>query len=147
MSSPLDSLLNLSEITIESCLEVEGYACLHVRILAERTECLHCQNPTSELNQVRSILVRDLPTFGKSVYLQVPRRQFYCRKCQKYFTEKLEFIDCRRLHTRRYEQSIYNRVQNSSIDQISREENLSAEEIQGIFTYVSNQLKKKTGSR
>ncbi len=143
MSSPLDSLLNLPGITVESYLEVEGYLCLHVRILAERTKCLHCQNLTSELNQVRSILVRDLPTFGKPVYLRVPRRQFYCRKCQKYFTEKLEFIDCRRLHTQRYEQSIYNRVQNSSIEQISREENLSPEEIQGIFTYVSNQLKKK----
>lgn len=142
MSSPLDSLLNLPEITVESCLQLEGYVCLNVRIIAKEVECSRCQNPTSELNQVRFILVRDLSTFGKPVYLKVPRRQFYCRKCQKYFTEKLEFIDWRRLHTQRYEESIYYRVQSSSIEQLSREEELSSEEIQGIFKHVSNQLKK-----
>lgn len=139
MSFPLDFLLNLPEITVESCFQVEGYVCLHVKILAGGTECHHCQNHTSELNQVRSILVRDLPTFGKPVYLKVPRRQFYCRKCQKYFTEKLEFIDWRRLHTQRYEESIYHRVQSSSIEQISREEELSPgspELVVMIFIYV-----------
>lgn len=146
MSSPLDSLLNLPGITIESCLHVEEYVCLHVRILAEEIQCPHCKNYTPYLHQIRSILVRDLPTFGKPVYLKVPRRQFYCRKCQKYSTEKLKFIDWRRLHTQRYEKSIYYRVQSSSIEQISREEDLSTEEIQGIFSHVYNQLKKKDWS-
>lgn len=147
MSSSVDALLDLPGITVESCLEVEGYVCIQVNVLAAGIECPHCQKFTSELNQVRSILVRDLSTFGKPVYLKVPRRQFYCRKCQRYSTEKLEFVQERRLHTQRYEQSIYQRVQSSSIEQISREENLNSEEIQGIFTYISNQLKKKTGSQ
>jgi len=73
----------------------------------------------------------------------VPRRKFYCRKCQRYSTEKLEFIDWRRSHTQRYEANIYERVQSSSIEQISREEKLSSSEIQGIFNHVSNQLKKQ----
>ena len=42
----------------------------------------------------------------------------------------------------RYESNIYHRVQNSSIEQISREEDLSYSEINGIFNHVSNQLKK-----
>ncbi len=35
---------------------------------------------------------------------------FYCRKCQRYSTEKLDFIDSMRSHTQRYEENIYERV-------------------------------------
>lgn len=146
MNSTLDSLLNLPGLTVEGLVHVEGYLCLPVKILATKTNCLHCQNSTQELHQITSILIRDLPTFGSPVYLKMPKRRFYCRKCQKYFTENLEFIDSRRLHTQRYEKNIYYRVQSSSIEQISREENLSSEEIKGIFSHVSNQLKKRLGA-
>ena len=147
MSSTLDSLLNLPEITIEGSVQMEGYVCLQIKILAPGINCPHCQKPTQELHQSSSILIRDLPTFGSPVYLKVPRRKFYCRTCQRYSTEKLEFIDWRRSHTQRYELKIYHRVQTSSIEQISREEALSSEKIQGIFSHVSNQLKKRTGSQ
>ncbi|WP_245555458.1 transposase family protein [Baaleninema simplex] len=33
-----------------------------------------------ELNQTRTVRVRDLPISGQLVYLQIPRRQFYCKK-------------------------------------------------------------------
>ena len=142
MSSTLDSLLNLPGVTIEGLVQVEGYVCLQVKILALGINCPHCQNPTQELHQSSSILVRDLPTFGSPVYLKVPRRKFYCRKCQRYSTDHLEFIDWRRSYTQRYEENIYARVPISSIQQISRDEDLTSEEIQGIFNHVSNQLKK-----
>jgi transposase len=75
MSSPLASLLNLSGVTVEGHSQVEGYICLHLKILANEIPCPHCSKPTEELHQVRLILVRDLPTFGQPVYLRVPRQQ------------------------------------------------------------------------
>jgi transposase len=75
--------------------------------------------------------------------LKVPRRRFYCRCCQRYITERLEFIEWRKVHTRRYEENIYQRVISSSIEQVSREESLSYREIEGIFKRVSQQVKKK----
>ena len=77
-----------------------------------------------------------MSVFGRFVYLQVPRRQFYCPSCQRYSTEKLEFLDQKRRHTRRYEQNIYARVQQSSMEQIGREEGLSYDEIKGMFAHV-----------
>jgi transposase len=62
-------------------------------------------------------------------------------------TEKLEFIDWRQVYTRRYEQHIYQRVLSVSVEQVSREEGLSGEVIQGIFKRVSNQFKKKDWSQ
>jgi len=147
MTSPLDSLLNLPGITVEGSVQVEGYTCLQVKLLARGINCPHCQKLTQELHQTSSILIRDLPTFGKPVYLKLPRRRFYCCKCQRYSTEKLEFIDWRRPHTQRYEANIYQRVQSSSVEQIGREESLSPTEVQGIFNWVSNQRKKKIGGQ
>ncbi len=146
MNSPLDSLLNLPGTTVDGWRQVEGYLCLQLQLLEKGINCPYCQHHTFELHQTTFILVRDLPSFGQPVYLRVPRRRFYCRWCQKYVTEKLDFIDWRRVHTRRYEQNIYQRILSSNVEQVSREETLSYEEIQGIFRWVSKQLKKKTGA-
>ena len=117
------------------------------RALASGIVCPHCDNYTEELHQNRPILARDLSVFGRSVYLQVPRRQFYCASCQRYVTEKLEFLDKKRRHTQRYEENIYARVQQSSMEQIGREEGLSYDEIKGIFIHVNFCKKKAVGSQ
>ena len=112
------------------------------RALASRIVCPHCDNYTEELHQNRPILARDLSVFGRSVYLQVPRRQFYCASCQRYVIEKLEFLDKKRRPTQRYKENIYARVQQSSMEPIGREEGLSYDEIKGSFNHV-NFCKKK----
>ena len=77
----------------------------------------------------------------------MPRRQFYCPNCQCYITENLEFIDKKRRHIQRYEQNIYARVQQSSMSQIGREEELSYDEVKGIFTRVNFSQEKTVGSQ
>ena len=146
MNSTMDTFLNLAGTTCAGWGQVEGYVWIELKIISVGTQCRHCQSYTKELHQTTFMLVRDLPAFGQPVYLRVPRRRFYCRRCQRYVTEKLEFMDWRRTHTRRYEQNIYGRVLKSNIEQISREENLSSEEIQGVFNWVSKQ-QKKTGNQ
>lgn len=143
MNFQLDTLLNLPGITVETCSHLEDHICLKLQALSSGINCPHCQKYTEELHQDRPILVRDLPTFGKAVYLQIPRRQFYCSGCQRYVTEDFGFIDWKRRHTQRYEATIYQRIQTSSVEQVSREERLSAEEIKGIFDHVHSQKKKR----
>ena len=43
----------------------------------------------------------------------------------------------KRRHTQRYEKNIYERVKQSSMEQIGREEELSYDEIKGIFDQVN----------
>ncbi|MEQ8752579.1 MAG: transposase family protein, partial [Coleofasciculus sp. G1-WW12-02] len=121
MSSPLDSLLKLPGVTVEGHTQVEEYICIHLKILAPEISCTYCSQTTQEINQERPILIRDLPSFGQSVYLRVPRRQFYCRCCQKYITERLDFLSWRRRTTQRYESHVYQRVLQSNIEQVHRE--------------------------
>ncbi len=147
MTSAVEKLLNLPGTKVAGYQQLEGYICLHLKFTSQGINCRHCQEYTQQFHQATFILVRDLPTFGQPVYLKLPRRRFYCPRCQRYVTQKLEFIDWRQVYTRRYEQHIYQRVLSVSVEQVSREEDLSSEVIQGIFKRVSNQLKKKTGVR
>ena len=142
MSFHLDYLLDLPGVKVETCTQIEGQIYLRLSVLASGIVCSHCNNYTEELHQNRPILARDLSVFGRSVYLKVPRRQFYCPSCQRYSTERLEFLDRKRRHTQRYEQNIYARVQQSSMEQIGREEGLSYDEIKGMFTHVHSGKKK-----
>jgi transposase len=142
MNFHLDYLLNLPGVSVASCTQVEGNISLSLEMLAPGINCPHCGKYTEEIHQNRPVLVRDLPTFGRAVYLKVPRRQFNCSFCQRYSTQSLEFIDWRRRHTRRYEEQIYQRVQQSSMEQIGREEGISYDEIKGIFEHVYSQKKK-----
>src|SRR4028118_202551 len=135
MSFHLDYLLALPGVRVKTCTQAEGKIFLGLSILSEGIVCHHCKNYTEKLHQNRPILIRDLPVFGRIVYLKVPRRQFYCSDCQRYFTERLEFGDWERRYTTRYESQIYQRIQTSSIEQVSREEKLSFEQVQGIFNH------------
>ena len=143
MSFHLDYLLDLPGVRVETCTQVEGKISLGLRMLSEGIVCHPCKNYTEKLHQNRPILVRDLSVFGRPVYLKVPRRQFYCPSCQRYPTERIDFLDVKRRHTQRYEQNIYERVKQSNMEQIVREEGLIHDEIKGIFEQV-NKLKKKT---
>jgi len=76
--------------------------------------------------------------------LRVPRRQFYCCKCQRYSTENLEWLDWRRRHTQRYEANIFERIKGASIERVAQSEGLSFDEVEGIFKHVCKSQVKKT---
>ena len=66
----LDYILDLPGVKVESCTQIDGKILLGLRIVGEGMVCHHCQNYTEQLHQNRPILVRDLPVFGRPVYLQ-----------------------------------------------------------------------------
>jgi transposase len=146
MISTISQLLNLPGVTVQGCSEVEGFICIHLEMTSSGACCPHCGKYSEERHRERRILIRDLPTFGQKVLLKVPRRQFYCYSCQCYFTEELEFLNPHRHHTKRYEENIYQRICSSTIEQISREENVSRDEIQGIFDAVYSRHQAKNWS-
>lgn len=145
MDFHLDRLLNFPNITVESCTQQPHEVYLKLRFLKEDASCPHCEELSAELHQERPIMMRDLSILGQATYLKVPRRQFYCQACQRYFTESLSFAESGRQYTRRYEAFIYQQVQLSSIAQVSRMEGLSFDRIQGIFKNQYKAQKKKDG--
>ena len=145
MDYHLDALLNLPNLTVESCTQEGQQVFLKLRFLNETSDCPHCQNSSDKLHQNRPVLIRDLPIFGQSVHLHLPRRQFYCSVCQRYFTERLKMSIGNDDTQGRYENAIYQRIQTTSIEQVSREEELSWDQVQGIFNHKFEPEKKRLG--
>ena len=129
----LENLLKLSKVRIRNVIQEGTEAFLILGCNEEEVNCNYCGNLTDQLHQTNHVLVRDLPISGQTVYLKVPRRKFYCKDCQRFFTENLEFMEARRKYTVRYEEYIYGRVNVSSVEQVRREESLSWEQVQGIY--------------
>ena len=142
MDFQLDRLLNLPNITVFSCQEQEGFIVLKLDLLNEGITCPHCQSYTDNIHQTRSMLIRDLSICGQGVYLHLPRRQFYCTRCKKYPTEPLEFLEKRRNYTIRYEEYIYERVKELTVEQVSQNEQLSPHQVGSIFQRIARRKKK-----
>lgn len=141
MNFYLDTLLNLPGVSVESCIQRLGEVHLTLRLLNDEAKCSHCGSSSDELHQNRPISLRDLSVFGQATYLRVPRRQFYCRACQRYFTESLSFMDEGRRYTQRYEAYVCQQVRRSSINKVSRAEGLTFDRIQGIVRREQAQQK------
>jgi transposase len=127
------SFVLLQDVSIRNVIQEGKQAFLILSCQEEEVKCNYCGSLTDELHQTNSVLVRDLSISGQMVYLKVPRRKFYCKDCQRFFTENLEFMEARRKYTVRYEEYIYGRVNVSSVEQVGREESLSWDQVNGIY--------------
>ena len=145
MDFHIDTLLNFPHATVEQCVQESGDIFLTLRLLNDAADCPNCGQLSGELHQSRPVLVRDLSIFGQATHLKIPRRQFYCRYCQRYFTELLPYVDKGRQYTCRYEEYIYQQVQLTTIEKVSRVEGLTYDRVEGIFNHQYELKKKRVG--
>jgi transposase len=138
-----DQLLDLPNVTVVNYKKIDNTIFLKLNLLNEIIECPNCHQILDTINQTEYNLVRDLSILGNPVYLEVPRRQFHCQSCDKYITERLSFMRLRQHHTIRYEVMIYERVKNSNIKEISREEELGWQEVESIFNRFAKELEQE----
>ena len=143
MDFHLNSLLNLPNARVFTCYKEAGFTFIHLDLINEGINCPNCENYTNTIQKTSQRLIRDLSIVGTGVYLKVPRRKFYCGQCQKYPTERLEWVENRQRFTQRYQEYIYKRVKESSCEQVSRNEELSPAQVQQIFSKVAEKELKK----
>ena len=80
----VEELLKFDGITVENYqIEVDKVV-LRLGYFKDKSSCPCCKSETEEINQIRSLKVRDISILGKITILEIGRRQFYCKDCQKY---------------------------------------------------------------
>jgi len=144
MDFHLDTLLNLPNIVADSYSSTLDAIVVKLQLVNAGINCPNCNEYICHVHQTRPVLVRDLSVFGQVVYLQVPRRQFYCYNCKTSPTEPLSWLNKRQRQTNRYQEYIYEKVKELTIKQVSDNEKMSEDAVQDIFHKVAK-LKKKTG--
>ena len=89
----LDKFLNLEGTSIQGYRHLENIGIVfRIESKNQKAICPRCGLESDKLHQNHRHLVKDLPSSGQPVYLQVNRRQFQCDNCQKPFSEKLACI-------------------------------------------------------
>jgi transposase len=145
MDFHLDTLLNLPNVVAGSYSSTLDTVIIKLQLINDGIDCPSCKSYTCKLHQVRPILIRDLSIFGRSVYLKVPRRQFYCSNCKTSPTEPLSWLNKKQRQTNRYQEYIYERVKELTVKQVSKNEQMSEDAVQDIFHKVAKS-KKKAGN-
>lgn len=137
MQPILTELLNLPGIEVENYTKVADRLILEVEAKTTKAKCPRCGEESNHLHQNRWYFARDLSISGQEVLLKVNRRQFKCRKCEKPFSEELEFIGKRRKQTNRFVEMIVQQVLHSDMHNVGKQNDLTDEEVWSMVKYIS----------
>ncbi|MCA1990724.1 MAG: hypothetical protein LDL41_01570 [Coleofasciculus sp. S288] len=76
------------------------------------------------------------------MFLEINRRQFKCEKCEKPFSEKLEFVSQRRIDTKRLASQIIQEVLENDIHSVAKKGVVTTAEIERMLKDASKELLK-----
>ncbi|MBD2695261.1 ISL3 family transposase [Anabaena catenula] len=143
MKFPVEQILNLPEMKVLDCQEVEGAGIIiTIEKAVNHCNCPNCGNITLSIHQDHWRMIHDLPWSEKPVLLKINRRQFKCHKCKKVFSEKLEFVDKNKGYTKRLADNIVEQVLNSSIHSVAKRNDLSDEEVESMLRRQVEKIQK-----
>jgi transposase len=94
-----ESLLALPSLKITQVLTSKTKIDISCKTLSKSMNCSICHKPTTSVHQYSTRQIRDLNMGIRHVYLHVKLKQFHCRDCGNYFTEKLDFVDSGKSYT------------------------------------------------
>ncbi|MHC5917495.1 MAG: transposase family protein, partial [Nostoc sp.] len=116
MKFPVDQILNLPEMKVLDCQEIEGMGIvITIEKSVNYSTCPSCEQMTHSIHQNHWRMIHDLSWSERTVLLKINRRQFKCHKCKKVFSEKLNFVDPSKGYTKRLAAQIIQQVLNSNI--------------------------------
>jgi transposase len=96
-------------------------------------KCPGCFSPSNSVVEYVERKTRDLSMSGRVVHLNFHQRRFRCRMGCPHFWERFTSIEQAAAHyTLRYEVFVWNRVNESTIEAVSKQEGLNWETIQNI---------------
>lgn len=131
-----EKLLGLQDAKIEKVEETEG--CIQIYLTIERkvAKCPCCGAATSTVHDYRIQKVKDIPAFGKQVYIFLRKRRYRC-SCGKRFQEKNPFLPKYHRMTSRLVSFIINELREvRSYKSVAKATNVSISTVIRIFDLV-----------
>lgn len=85
-----EKLLGLQDFQIEKIEEIENTIHIYGKMKRKEHTCPHCSAKTDKVHDYREQVIKDIPAFGKTIYLHLKKRRYRC-SCGKRFQEKKYF--------------------------------------------------------
>ena len=134
----LADLLDIYSVRVTGYEKDQEELRVSVRPEKNSAACPRCGVRSTRKHQETVIPVRDLPCFGRRVFLMLPRRRFKCKPCGTPFTEHIPFVEFRTSFTKRYEQYVYEQCKERSFAAVEKQEGISDTVIAKVYeSYAS----------
>jgi transposase len=128
--------INLDNINVLNIIKLDTDIIVRVESTEPGTYCKHCNNyitKTHSLNKV--IILKHLSAFGAPVYIEFQPIRFQCSDCNgcPTTTQKPLWYQSKGHCTQLYAEYILNQLVNSTIEDISKQENITYKKIVSII--------------
>lgn len=132
----IEKLTGMQGIIINNIESNEKEVHIHCELKRKPHKCPNCGCVTDCVHDYRVQVIKDIPSFGKFVYIHLRKRRYRC-KCGKRFAEDNNFLAKYQRYTTRFIIYIIELLRNTiSFTQIARENNTSVTEVMRIFDMI-----------
>lgn len=128
-----EDLLAIPKLKIDSIEKKESRLNFHCTIQNQVDKCPSCLGKTNLVNQYDTRKVQDLRISGKEVWLYLRIPQFFCPDCNRYFTQKLEWIEPGKSYTKRQSKWIFELCSKQPFTEVAAIVNLSHKTVERLF--------------
>jgi transposase len=111
-----------------------------VKNIATESVCPHWGNISSSVHQDHWDRIRDIPMSDYDVFLNVNRRQFRCKHCDKIFSEELDFVKKRRTYTLRLAEKVIREAIETDVVNAGKRNRMTPSEIETILKELGEDL-------
>lgn len=114
----------------------QGDLIITVESTVEEGVCRQCgQSIKNFYGYDKEINLRHLSILGRRVYIRIRPKRYQCRECdgEPTTTQKLAWYDARSPHTRAYDEHLLVQLINSTIEDVSRKEQVGYGAIEGVL--------------
>lgn len=126
----INNLLNLKGVIVKNIKNYDDKIIISVETEHHECICPHCGSTTSRIKDYHSQLIKDVPIQFKKTYINLRKRRYICKSCNKTFYEKLDFLPKYYRSTNRLIAYIYDQLTtNKSMKQIALESNTSINKV------------------
>lgn len=137
-----EKLLGLQDVDIEKIEEIDNSIHINCRLKRKPHKCPCCGNLTDKVHDYREQHIKDIPAFGKHIFIHLYKRRYRC-SCGKRFPENVDFLPRYHRMTNRLSLYIIDKLRNEvSFSSVAREVNLSVSSVIRVFDLVSYAPKK-----
>ena len=132
----IEKLTGLQGIIINNIESNEKEVHIYCELERKPHKCPNCGCVTDCVHDYRVQVIKDIPSFGKFVYIHLRKRRYRC-KCGKRFAEDNNFLAKYQRYTTRFIIDIIELLRNTtSFTQIARENNTSVTKVMRIFDMI-----------
>ena len=73
-----EKLLGLQDILIENIEEIDDTIHIYCKLERKIHKCPVCGNHTDKIHDYREQIIKDIPAFGKFVFIHLKKRRYSC---------------------------------------------------------------------